>query len=113
MEKDATWFSPDGNEVSDAAWSSEWSRAIALMLNGRTLQVTDENGAWLIDDSYLLLVNAADQGVEFTLPESPAGKQWCQILDTENVENPFVKTHLGEKIILGGRSLKLLGDGIL
>jgi isoamylase len=113
VEKDATWFSPDGNEVSDAAWSSEWSRAIALMLNGRTLQVTDENGAWLIDDSYLLLVNAADQGVEFTLPESPAGKQWCQILDTENVENPFVKTHLGEKIILGGRSLKLLGDGIL
>jgi isoamylase len=113
VEKDATWFNPDGNEVSDEAWSAEWSRAIALMLNGRTLQASDENGVWVFDDSFLLLVNAADQGVEFTLPESPAGKPWCQILDTENIENPFVKTHLGEKIILGGRSLKLMGDGIL
>jgi isoamylase len=111
VEKDATWFNPDGNEVSDEAWSAEWSRAIALMLNGRTLQASDENGAWIIDDSFLLLVNAADQGVEFTLPESPAGKPWCQILDTENIENPFEKTHSGEKVILGGRSLKLMGDG--
>ncbi len=111
VEKDATWFNPDGNEVSDEAWTAEWSRAIALLLNGRTLQVSDENGDWVIDDSFLLLVNAADQGVEFTLPESPAGKPWRQILDTENVVDPFVQTDVGENIILGGRSLKLLSDG--
>ena len=111
VERDIEWFNPDGNEVADEAWNSEWSRAIALLLNGRTLQVTDENGNWVIDDSFLLLVNAADQGVEFTLPESPTGKRWWQIVDTENIDDPFASAPVGEKVILGGRSLKLLGDG--
>ena len=67
LEKDAAWFNPDGNEVSDEAWNAEWTRAIALLLNGCTLQVSDEDGESVIDDSFLLLVNAADQGVEFTI----------------------------------------------
>ena len=110
VEKDADWFNPDGNEVSDEAWNAEWTRAIALLLNGCTLQITDENGDWVIDDSFLLLVNAADQGVEFTLPPSPRGKPWRQILNTENIDNPFTTKDVGAKVIVGGRALKLLSD---
>ncbi len=108
--KDIAWFNPDGNEVSDEAWNAEWSRAIALLLNGQTLQVTDDDGQWIIDDSFLILVNAAHEGVEFSLPLSPSGRSWCQVVDTENIADPFVKTPVGEKVILGGRSLKLLSD---
>ncbi len=108
--KDLSWFNPDGNEVSDEAWNSAWSRAIALMLNGQTLQVSDEDGEWVVDDSFFIFVNAAHEGVEFTVPESPSGKPWCQIIDTENIDDPFVTSPVGEKIILGGRSLKLLSD---
>jgi glycogen operon protein len=57
-----------------------------------------------------LLVNAAHEGVEFTLPPSPCGNPWVQIIDTENIEDPFVRASVGEKVILGGRSLKLLSD---
>jgi len=112
VEKDIAWYNPDGNEVPDEAWTAEWSRAIALLLNGQTLQVTDEDGKWLIDDSFLFLVNAAHEGVEFVLPESPSRRPWTQLVDTENIKNPFAETDLGEKVILGGRSLKLLSDGI-
>ena len=108
--KDIAWISPDGNEVPDEAWNAEWSRAIALLLNGRTLQVTDENGDWVVDDSFLVLVNAAHEGVKFTLPASPSGNPWTQLIDTENIENPFGKNLTGENIILGGRSFKLLSD---
>jgi len=108
--KDIAWFSPDGNEVSDEAWNAEWSRAMALLLNGKTLQVTDENGDWVVDDSFLVLVNAAHEGVEFTLPPSPSGNPWTQVIDTENIENPFGKNLTSESIILGGRSFKLLSD---
>jgi glycogen operon protein len=108
--KDIAWFNPDGNEVSDEAWSSPWSRAIALLLNGKTLQVSDENGEWVVDDSFLILVNAADGGVEFTLPPSPSGNPWCLNIDTENIDDPFAKAVIDEKIILGGRTLKLLCD---
>jgi glycogen operon protein len=95
--KDVAWFNPDGNEVSDEAWSSPWSRAIALLLNGKTLQVTDEDGNWIVDDSFLLLVNAADGGVEFTLPPSPSGNPWCQVVDTENIDDSFVESESQEK----------------
>ena len=108
--KDAAWYNPDGNEVSDEAWSSSWSRAIALWLNGKTLQVTDEDGNWVVDDSFLLLVNAAHEGVEFTLPPSQSGNPWCQIIDTEHIANPFAEVDLGEKVIVGGRALKLMSD---
>jgi glycogen operon protein len=109
--KDIAWYNPDGNEVSDEAWSADWGRSIALLLNGQTLQITDEDGRWILDDSFLLFVNAAHEGVEFSIPPSPIGKQWRQIVDTENIEDPFVNASVGEKIILGGRSLKLLSDG--
>src|ERR1700722_1826983 len=111
LEKDAAWFNPDGNEVSDEEWNASWTRAIALMLNGCTLQVSDEDGEWIIDDSFLLLINAADQGVEFKLPSTPRGKRWRQVVDTENIDDPFAESAINETIIVGGRSLKLLSDG--
>ena len=111
LEKDAAWFNLDGHEVSDQAWNTEWSRAIALLLNGCTLQATDEDGEWIIDDSFLLLVNAADQGVEFNLPGSPRGKPWRQIIDTEHIDDPFAVRPVDGSMIVGGRALKLLSDG--
>ncbi|HWE83884.1 MAG TPA: glycogen debranching protein GlgX [Terracidiphilus sp.] len=108
--RDVAWINPDGNELPDEAWTSPWSRAIGLLLNGKTLQVTDEDGNWVIDDSFLLLVNAADSGVEFILPASPSGNPWCQIIDTENVDDPFAEIWSGDKVIIGPRSLKLMSD---
>jgi len=108
--RDVAWINPDGNEVSDEDWSSPWTRAIALLLNGKTLQVTDEDGNWVIDDSFLLLVNAADQGVEFTLPVSPSGNPWCQVIDTERLCDPFAEIDVGDKVIVGGRAVKLMSD---
>jgi isoamylase len=108
--KDVAWFNSDGNEFSDEAWSSRWTRAIALLLNGKTLQVTDEDGNWVVDDSFLLLVNASHEGVEFTLPASPSGNPWSQVIDTENIDDPFAEIDVGEKVIAGGRALKLMSD---
>jgi len=107
---DVAWLNPDGNPVSDEVWSKGWARSIALLLNGQTLQVTDEEGRAIIDDSFLLIVNAADSGVEFTLPPSVNSNGWCMVMDTENVDNPFAEAKVGEKVIAGERSLKLLSD---
>jgi glycogen operon protein len=110
--KDVAWCNPDGNEVSDEAWSAEWSRAIGLLLNGQTLQVSNDDGEWIIDDSFLLLVNASHEGVEFTLPASPSGRAWTQVVNTEDIDDPLKEVPMEERVILGGRSLKLLSDGI-
>ncbi|MFP5204223.1 MAG: hypothetical protein ACLGP3_07220 [Acidobacteriota bacterium] len=110
--KDIAWYTPDGNEVSDEEWNAGWIRAIALLLNGQTLRVTGENGESVIDHSFLLLVNAAEQGVEFNLPPSPTGSPWMQIVDTENIEDPFAPAVMAETVIVGGRALKLFNDAL-
>jgi isoamylase len=108
--RDIAWYSPDGNEMPEEAWNTEWTRSMALMLNGKTLQVSDENGDPLKDDSFLILVNASHEGVEFTLPPVPNGSPWCQVMDTENIDDPFHEAKVGEKTIVGGRVIKLYSD---
>ena len=101
----------DGNELSDDNWNKEWNRSLALMLNGRTMDVMDEDGDMVIDDSFLILVNASDQGVEYTLPAAPDKTPWRQVMDTENLDDPFAKADVGEKVILGGRAIRVYMDG--
>lgn len=110
--KDVAWFGADGSEVSDEEWNAGWVRAVALLLNGQTLQITNENGGWVIDHSFLLMVNASREGVEFTLPLSPTGNPWVQIVDTENIEDPFVRSVITHPVIVGGRAIKLFNDAL-
>ena len=109
--RDIAWYSADGKEMPEEAWNAEWTRSLALMLNGHTLQVSDENGDPLVDDSFLILVNAFHEGVEFTLPPQPNGSPWRQVMDTENIDDPFQITSVGEKVIVGGRSMMIFSDG--
>lgn len=109
--RDIAWYSPDGNEASEESWDSGWSKSLGVMLNGKTLNVMDDNGDPVEDDSFLILVNASHEGVEFTLPPPPNGDPWLIVLRTENIENPFAHVKLGDKIIVGGRALAVLSDG--
>jgi isoamylase len=107
--KDIAWYGTDGNEVSDEAWGSN-NKSIALMLNGKTLGVMDEEGAPVVDDSFLILVNASDQGVEYVLPEPPDKTPWHQVLDTENIDDPFHDAEVDAKVIVGGRAVRVYSD---
>ncbi|HZZ37929.1 MAG TPA: glycogen debranching protein GlgX [Acidobacteriaceae bacterium] len=110
LVRDIAWYNTDGNELADDSWATAWNRALALLLNGKTLAISDEDGHPIVDDSFLILVNAAAEGVEFTLPATPAGTRWTQVLDTENIEDPFTPVENGEKVIVGGRALRVFRD---
>jgi isoamylase len=107
---DIAWFSTDGRQVSNETWHTDWNRAVCVLLNGQTLQVTDEDGKPIIDNSFLLIVNAAQDGVEFVLPPCQTGGQWCQVMSTEDIEDPFRGKEPTGKVIAGGRSLLLFID---
>ena len=110
--RDVAWYNTTGEEFSDANWEAEWNRSLSLMLNGKTLGVADEEGDPVIDDSFLILINAYHEGVEFTLPKPPNGNPWKFVLNTENIHDPFAQEKLEDKFIVGGRSLVLLSDGV-
>ena len=105
---DLSWFGTDGKSLSNEAWSTEWNRSLAILLNGNTLQVSDDEGRPVVDDSFLIMVNAASEGVEFVLPPTPNGGYWSHLIDTENIADPFATTEVGDKVILGGRSMMVL-----
>jgi isoamylase len=108
--RDIAWYSPDGNEMPDAAWNAECARSLALMLNGNTLEVSDEDGEPVIDNSFLLLVNAFYEGVEFHLPPPPGNARWKRIIDTANLDAPFTEEDVQGKAIVGGRSVMVFCD---
>ena len=105
---DLSWYGADGKFISNEAWDTEWNRSLAIMLNGNTLHVSDDNGYPVVDDTFLLMVNAAHEGVEFVLPPTPFGGPWHHLIDTENIEDPFDTQGVGDKVILGGRSMMVL-----
>jgi len=110
--RDVAWCNTDGTELSDEHWAAEWSKSLAVMLNGKTLGVMDDEGKQVSDDSFLILVNASDEGVEYTLPVAPDKTPWRQVLDTENIDNPFCEAAVEAKVIVGGRAIRVYGDGV-
>jgi isoamylase len=108
--RDIAWYGADGNEMSPEAWNTAWVQSVGVMLNGKTLQISDEDGKPIKDESFLLLVNASPDGVEFKLPPPPNGAPWSQILDTEDLDHPFDETKMSEKVIVGGRSMMVFCD---
>jgi glycogen operon protein len=110
--RDIAWYGTDGKDISDEVWSDFWNKSIALMLNGKTLGVMDEEGAPVVDDSFLILVNASDQGVEYVLPDPPDKSPWHQVLDTENIDDPFHESSVEDKVIVGGRAVRVYRDGV-
>ncbi|MFB3922044.1 MAG: glycogen debranching protein GlgX [Terriglobia bacterium] len=80
--KDVTWLRPDGVEMRDIDWQTDYIRAIGLQLDGRDLQEWDERGRPLTDSLFLVLFNAHFEAIEFTLPSALSSGKWHLRFDT-------------------------------
>jgi len=107
---DIVWYNPSGAQMSDTDWADGNARALALFLSGAHLEI-DGRGNDVNDDSFLLLFNAADGGVEFVLPAELPFDLWELDVSTEaDVVRPSEPDvhEAGATITLGGRSLVAL-----
>ncbi len=80
--KDVTWIAPDGSEKSDAHWHAPGARCLGLMLCGTAIDAEARNMQAETDDTLLILLNANETTVEFTLPQAPGGQSWRREIDT-------------------------------
>ena len=88
---DITWLTPAGAEMTVTDWSSG-ARSLAVLLNGEAITEPGPRGEAITDQNFLLLFNAADQPVTFSLPtfspattaaDPPTGPAaWDVIIDT-------------------------------
>jgi len=114
--KDIMWLDASGKEMTDEEWSNGLARSIGVLLCGQTMDVYDERGNPVTDDTFVLFFNAHHEGVKFRLPRmrnSRAG--WEMLINTEQ-EGGFLpeKSRHGatEEIIVGGRSIIVLRHGL-
>ena len=80
--KDLTWFEPSGQEMTDQAWEAHFARTLMVRLGGDSIDELDENGERIADDTFLLLLNSADQAMDFVLPAHRPGLMWERLFDT-------------------------------
>jgi isoamylase len=107
--KDLAWFRPDGVETPAEDWQLPFVRTIGFLLGGDALVPPDEHGRRVIGDTLLVLLNAHDGDLDFTLPKINWGEAWERIVDTAADGDPLrVKTPAGGKILLKARSLVVL-----
>ena len=108
--KDLTWLAPGGAEMTDAEWQGEGIRALGLRLAGDAIDDRGPRGERIVDDTLLLLLNAGEEDVEFTLPDhAPVG--WRLMFDTRAADAPTAGSgtvrHGGSTYRLVGRSVAL------
>ncbi|HEV2527567.1 MAG TPA: glycogen debranching protein GlgX [Thermomicrobiales bacterium] len=88
--KDLTWFRADGQEMTDEDWDST-AKSLGLRLAGDAIDEQDETGSRIIGDTLLILINNAENGVNFTLPSFSPGMEarWETIFDTARPTHTF------------------------
>lgn len=79
--KDILWLTPQAIEMSEKDWMHHEAKSLSVFLSGLPNQVYDAKGQPIIDDAFLLLFNAHEQPLSFTLPCSP-DIQWHMIINT-------------------------------
>ncbi len=105
---DIAWLDPTGREMTDDTWSSPDVRCLGVRLNGDAIDEVDERGGRISSDTLLLLLNADEHSVAFTLPATSAEERWETLIDTADPWAPSRRLRAGGRYELLGRSMAVL-----
>jgi isoamylase len=103
--KDLTWFKPTGEEMTDTAWSSDFIRSLMVRLDGESIDEMDGEGNRIVDDTFLLLMNADRESLLFTLPPHRVEVPWVRVLDTSEPDWGRTAVLRGNRYRVRGRSM--------
>ena len=79
--KDIMWFNPGGTEMTDEEWNAGFVRCLGMLLSGKAIDVRDEQGEPIVDDTFLVLFNAHHGTQKFVLP-GRVDVHWGLLVDT-------------------------------
>jgi glycogen operon protein len=107
-EKDVTWLSPAGREMTEAEWQATHVKCLGAMLAGGDIGEMDEDGQPIIGQTIVYLLNADEADVPFLLPPSDHVRSWACLIDTadERRQGRTYRTNTRYRVI--GRSVAVL-----
>jgi glycogen operon protein len=106
---DLTWLRPDGKRMTTDDWLNPQTRCLGMLLAGDAMDEVDDAGQRIVDATFLLLLNAHWEPMQFTLPEGATRREWEVIFHTPFVPLPAdQRVLLAEQFSLGARAVALL-----
>ncbi|GAA1871529.1 glycogen debranching protein GlgX [Myceligenerans crystallogenes] len=105
---DIEWFDLTGDRMDDVDWHTSYARTVTVFLNGDAITETDGRGGAITDDSFLLLLNAHSERLDFRLPPERYGMTWTVALDTDDNATPGTVLKPGSILPVTGRSIVVL-----
>jgi len=106
--QDIAWLDPSGAEMTDVMWASPDVRRLGVRLNGDAIQDLDERGRRITGETLLLLLNADEEAVSFTLPPAAPIERWDTLFDTADPWQPPRRFRGGDRYELPGHSMAAL-----
>ena len=108
------WFTPAGTEMTGANWADASALAVALYLDGCDEPDRAADGSLMVDDDFLVLVNAWWEPLEFVLPAARQQAAWHVELDSYDLTSPAgpaaASRTAGDRVAVGPRSIVVLGN---
>jgi len=103
--RDVQWYQPSGAEMGERDWQTSFVRSFGALLAGDAIEETDSQGRKIAGDTLLVLFNAHDEPLSFTLP---ALGGWECLLDTAEPGAKPQALRPGAGCDLQGRSMVVL-----
>ncbi len=105
---DIVWLTPSAGEMDPEDWESGFGRSIGVFLNGQGIRGRDDRGQPITDLNFLLLFNAHDDTVDFTLPSDEYASSWEIVVDTAGTGADSAPRQAGEFLPVPAKSLTVL-----
>lgn len=81
--KDIAWLTPAGREKGDGDWRVPYARCLSYVLSGQAGSVhLTGSGEPEPDDSFVVILNAHDDLVHYSLPRAEPDGPWIRLIDT-------------------------------
>ena len=109
--EEVLWLRPDGVAMTDNDWDNGYAKSVGVLLNGSAISTPDAFGGRVVDDSFLLLFNASELDLTWTLPPDSlwaAPNPWIIELDSARVLTPGAEFAPGATVPLLQRSSVVL-----
>lgn len=78
---DIEWFSVTGEHMTDEEWTTAFAKALTICLNGNSIDEPDIRGERVMDDDFILMFNASETDIDFTMPQWAHAFEWYQLID--------------------------------
>lgn len=110
LQKDIAWFHPTGREMNLVDWQEPACAALGMLVAGDALGWLDDDGAPVMDDTFLVWLNGDREPCTVTMPDEAWGARWRLRVDTSQ---PRMLTGAACIEVEPGESLEVLGSAAL